>query len=231
MSSVGTVGSTGNSPSWVKNKNNAIALFNKCFAEGENQDGTTFETMDEVKAAEFKVWEAFATFLALEYTISAGKSKDSFLKSSVSTSTLSTVMCAARDKFEPTGTDTTKLFFSCLNPSSGTNHAHWLRKLKLNMNRIDFERLKTAGTSMKDDAADPIYIEDVRRLHSSYALHGSEEAAERKIAIVAAHQAAGRSSEISWATLGGLRYDIHYNCLILEIPQPKISKVSQSPLT
>jgi len=234
-----SVRAPGASASWKTGKSRALKLFDEfaaaaraaaaraavapgsAAAPGATRAPASFASLVEADVVSFDLWERFAGFLTLDY---ASQGAGEYLKSSVATNYLSTVINAAHDMFRTAGA-ATQLFFTCLSSSSHTHASNWLRKLKLNMQRISFERDKTAGTPMMDDAAEGIYLEDVKRLVNCYARNGSPEAVARKMVILAAHLSAGRSGECRWVTLDSLHWDVHFQCLVAEIPQSKVAKV------
>eukprot|EP00966_Prymnesium_polylepis_P333908 7389315-Prymnesium_polylepis.1 len=82
----------------------------------------------------------------------------------------------ASDRWKVTGSDSVKLFFTCLETNSTTESAVWLRKMKAKMIRICFASAKESGEEM-DKSVEPVYREHLRAISKAYgyALDGSPE--------------------------------------------------------
>lgn len=176
-----------------------------------------------------ETFDGFATWLTKVYKQKEGKP----LKWSTINNCLSaTINEAARLRSEASGANlldaTTKaqleLFFTCLQPGSTTNSAVWLRGLKKSVLRWGFEQCKLSG-ELGDDSEVPIYLEHVKKMCRAYAIADTPEAAVRKLTIKMLIQAAGRTSEVAWLTTSGMSWDDHFHCVVVAVPQSKVSKV------
>ena len=122
-----------------------------------------------------------------------------------------------------------KQFFTCTEPNSASADARWYKGLKKNIWRTLFQRAVKAGEAL-DKSNVPIFLEHVKKICGHFAKTASSESEElqhalRKFVIKSLHMAAGRTAEISWLHLLGLKWCVHFQCVFCEIPQTKTSKV------
>lgn len=217
----------GDSTAWRDKKTKVVRLFNEKFrpsSEGR-QSLPTWELLQESQACSPELYAGFAYFVVNEYIIPPGqRNAGSFLSCNVAINYLCMLLNMACSKFKSTGSDSTKLFFTCLDVNASTEAANWLRGLKKKMTRIVFERCKKDGTEL-DQSAPPLYTEHVELLSAAYAKEGSCEAAVRKFAINTCLRAGGRASEPAFMTMESMEWDIHFHAVYGELPQSKPSKV------
>jgi len=116
------------------------------------------------------------------------------------------------------------LFFTCLDVKASTPTAIWYRGLRKNIKRFCFERDKKAG-DLGGEGAEPLYLEDVRRLVRAYYIKGTPEACARACAIIAAHQSAGRSSEIGYVDTDTASWDSYFRTMYAVQPMSKPSEL------
>ena len=64
----------------------------------------------------------------------------------------------SKAEFFATGTDATKLFFTCLDADATTDSSLWYSRLKSSVWKISFDRAMIAGEKM-DSSASPLYTE------------------------------------------------------------------------
>jgi hypothetical protein len=162
--------------------------------------------------------------LAKDYLIDTGTHKGKHLSTDTALNYLSSAMNQASSRFKATTvSDATRLFFTCLDPNSFTDEAQWLKRVKKEVIRWNFQRAMLAGEKM-DHSAEPLFLEDVKAMCKSYAKEGSRQAARRKLAIKTLYQSAGRSSEIAFMHLDGMYFCRKFQCVIADVPQSKTSK-------
>ena len=99
--------------------------------------------MSEATLSSQAVYEAFATYLMREYKQPG--SADQFLTASTAVAYLRAIINRSSARFKAVGTDSSKLFFTCLESNASTAAADWLKGLTKNMLREGFERVKAAG--------------------------------------------------------------------------------------
>ncbi len=66
---------------------------------------------------------------------------------------------------------------------AGTSEAQWLRNVKKRMIRVCFQRSMAAGEDV-DNSETPIYLDHFREMIRAYSREGSQEAAQRKFALI-----------------------------------------------
>ena len=132
---------------------------------------------DEVQLRTMPHWEFFATFLSKVYKIPVSFE---YLAASTAIAYLRIMLNLAKEKFTSAES---RVFYSCLNLSSGTDEAFWLKKLQDNMIRVSFERDRAAGKAQEDSGQTPLYIFHITALMLAYSKGGSAEAETRKFAI------------------------------------------------
>ena len=108
---------------------------------------------------------------------------------------LCTTINCAKTKFLATGSEATRLFFTCLDNKASTSEAQWLRNVKKGMIRVCFQRSMAAGEDMGNSEI-PIYLDHFREMIRAYSREGSQEAALRKFALIFLWASGGRSSEV-----------------------------------
>ncbi|KAL3897331.1 MAG: hypothetical protein SGPRY_013077 [Prymnesium sp.] len=92
------------------------------------------------------VYERLACYLVIEHKISDGQgNSDSLLSSNVAVKYLCLPLSTAAARFKAMGSDSTKLFCTCLDVNASIDASPWLRALKKKMIRIIFERSKENG--------------------------------------------------------------------------------------
>eukprot|EP00966_Prymnesium_polylepis_P196104 4544628-Prymnesium_polylepis.1 len=86
-----------------------------------------------------------------------------------------------------------------------------------------------AGETL-DHSVTPVYLEHVEAIYEAFALAGTAEAAQRKLAVKTLWRGAGRPIEVGfYINLAGMRYDALIKAPVFEIPQTKTSKYKLLP--
>ena len=190
------MGSTGASTSWVKGKANVIRIFEKfrTTAPGMKEKyprPVAFDQLPEEALCDPEVYALFATYLTEYYKIETGQYKGNGLSHETAANYLSSIINQAAARFKATGSNTAKLFFTCLDTNATTDSAKWLHGLKNTMTRKYFEDAKMDPGCRLDKSATPLYLEHVEAMIKAYAQEGSADAAVRRMAILATHISAG----------------------------------------
>ena len=130
--------SRGVSASWTAQKKNIERIINGFTAstpERKKKYPSPWQALKEETLCSQEFYGEFAQYLLHEYKIEGGQYDGSFLSCATVTNYLSTSINMASDQFKATGSDQTKLFFTCLDTSANTAAAVWLRGLKANITR------------------------------------------------------------------------------------------------
>lgn len=85
-------------------------------------------------------------YLVIEHKISDGqRNSDCFVSCNVAVKYLCLLLSTAAARFNAMGSDSTKLFCTCLEVNASIDASPWLRALKKKMIRIIFKRSKENG--------------------------------------------------------------------------------------
>ena len=114
------------------------------------------------------------TYLVDVYTVESGESRGKPLSPDVAQNYLTRMIRLVAAKFKPTGSDSTRHFFTCLESGCNTESDRWLRGIKRNLNRVLFENAKEAGDSM-DKSATPLYLKHMEMINAALAKHNTAE--------------------------------------------------------
>ncbi len=112
----------------------------------------------------------FATFLVRVYKQESGENKGEFLSIRTVFNYLGSALNQAKDIFGATGSDASKLFFTCLDPKARTQSAIWYQGLKTTANRELFQRSQSTGEEL-DQSESPLYISHLRSMVRHRQLH------------------------------------------------------------
>jgi hypothetical protein len=137
---------------------------------------------------------------------------------------VSNLINQAKDRFLATTTlPETKLFFTCLDPGSKTEHAQWFAGLKRNAWRLTAKRTKEKG-GVVDKSETPLYLHHVQLMNRAYAQEGSAESAKRSFAVTCLWSGAVRSGEVGCLCWESMVWDSLNLCVFVEWFQHKTSK-------
>ena len=193
MSMVEPMPSTGGSLSWVQQGKNVLNIFDK-FRTSDPALKTKyphpFMELPEDVVCDQEIYSLFATYLLDLYKIEGGPSSGNGLMHDSALNYLHILINKGASRFKVTGTDASKLFYTCLDPKASTESAKWLQGMKAQMLRKWFGRTKMSS-DCHDNSAPPLYLEHVRKMTRAYAKEGGAEAADRIFTLTAAHLAAG----------------------------------------
>lgn len=177
---------------------------------------------DTVCTIEF--FAAYARFLMDDYVIAAGhKNAGERLAPANVINIVNDSLQRAKGLFELAGSDVSKKFLADAYRVGSPVHA-WIRDLKEKIRQELFDRMMEAGESI-DKSETPIYTADLRECNAAWSKKGTTEAINRKFIMTTLQRACGRSGEVSWLTYKGLRWDAHFKCMFVEVPQPKTGKL------
>ena len=116
-------------------------------------------------------WELYATFLSKDCKMPVSLE---YLAAPTAISYLRIMLNLAKEKLTSAES---RVFYTCLNLSGGTDEAFWLKKLQDNMIRVSFERDRAAGKAQEDSGQTSLYIFHIIALMLAYSKDGSAEAA------------------------------------------------------
>jgi hypothetical protein len=223
-----TMASDGQSGSIVKSRANADRIFELYQRSSDERRALypgAWRELDETTLCDKDVYAGLAQFLVHEYKIAEGdRNAGQRLGCDGVLGIIGALISKAAAKFKATGTDATKLFFTCNSPKETTDAAVWLQGLKRNIRRETMNRARESGAEL-DESAPSLYLSHTRAMNRAYSLEGSGEAALRKFALNAHQQAAGRSTEIAWLSYENMRWDPHFTCFDCDLIQQKTAKV------
>jgi len=169
-----------------------------------------FHNLPEQLACSTALYEQFSHFLVHVYKIEQrGPNCGQPLMFSSVLDYLGILVNMAADTYLATGTNDTKLFFTCLDINSTTRAAKWWRGLRANIKRLLFQRTRDAW-EQPDNSETPVYSGDICRMNAAYAKKDTGEAARRKLVLTTLQRCAGRTSEVAWVTWDGLEWDQHF---------------------
>ena len=117
---------------------------------------------------------AMPLYLQNEYLIETGPRAGKHQRCRTSQNLLGALLGQASDKFKATGTPATLYFFTCHDEKASTEPANWLRQLRWNIWRSDFERMVEAGEEL-DQSVTPLFVEHIVACMRAYAQVGSAE--------------------------------------------------------
>ena len=139
----------GSSKNWSKQQANVIRIFNKFCAQDDGLKDKVWEQLGEEVLAREPVYERFPHFMLHVWVIEEGnKNAGKALDGGTPSHYLGTLINLAADRFKAIGTDAAKLFFMCLDTSSTSEQAKWLRGLKRNLTREIFDRAVEKGEEL-----------------------------------------------------------------------------------
>ena len=133
-----------------------------------------FEELGEEVACSTELYSGFAKFIMDEYMVDKGASAGRHLACGTALDYLGALLNLAAAKFKAVGRPSTRMFFTCLDVKATTDEAEWLRGLKNNLIRADFERRKEAGEEL-DTSVTPIYSMHVQSMIKALMIEGSAE--------------------------------------------------------
>ena len=161
-----------------------------------------FERLPESTICSREFYHGWATFLT-EFTTSSARSETGHLAPGTATGYLGALMQVAGGLYAQKGSPESKDLLSCLLPKSQTPSAHWWKRLRLNVHMTLTLRAAKNGEEL-DHSAAPVSVEHLTLVSRAYSLHGSEEAAERKMSISTLRSAAGRAGEAGLVNWDGM---------------------------
>ena len=100
----------------------------------------------------------------------------------------------------------------------------WFKGIKDQMERLIVQRKILAGESLDQSAAE-LFLYHVKEMCAAFARADTAEAAARKLAIKTIWRAAGRAGEPGALAYGGLKWNMLFECAVIESPQSKPSKL------
>jgi len=178
MTSVDLPVGLAHSDSWLGAQKNVVRIFDTKFRTSTPAREAAFPTawlaLSEAEAVRPKMYEDFVTYLKIDYLIESGRSKGDRLAVHSVMNYLGCLIQVAANRFKVTGGSEAKLFFTCQDPSSSTEAAQWLRKLKTSVQRDLFERAFTTGETM-DKSAPALELSVLQEVNQAYSREGSEE--------------------------------------------------------
>mmetsp|Transcript_37311 Transcript_37311/g.91841 ORF Transcript_37311/g.91841 Transcript_37311/m.91841 type:complete len:136 (+) Transcript_37311:201-608(+) len=129
-STVQAMPSAGGSQSWVQQGNNVLNIFNKFRTSSDElkeKYPAPFMELPEAVVCGQEIYSLFAGYLLNHYKIGGGASSGNALSHDSAVNYLHILLNKGASKFKVTGTDTSKLFFTCLDPKASTESAKWFQ--------------------------------------------------------------------------------------------------------
>ena len=77
---------------------------------------------------------------------------------------------------------------------------------------------------MTDFSQEPIYPTHIKSMAAAYDQAGTTAAYDRRAALATAMMVSGRSSEIKYIHLDVMKWDEHYDCLMVDVQQVKVGE-------
>lgn len=122
----------------------------------------------------FEVFDSVGTFIMDEYISTTGRNNGFHLALGTILGYLGLLLNQASDRFKAVGSDSIKMFFTCLDSKANTEAAIWLRKLRNKIVRRCFARAREVGEEM-DLSAPPLYRDDMNDISRAFVLEGSAD--------------------------------------------------------
>ena len=218
------------SDSSASNKSRALELYGEMRTSTPELSAAypcAFERLPEETVCGRDFYHQYATFLT-EYISSSARSEAGYLAPKTALVYFGALMQIAGTLYAQKGSQESKDFLTCLLPKAQTPSAHWYKRVRVNIHTTVTTRAAKNGEEL-DHSASPVTVEHLSLVSRAYALNGSEEAAERKMAISTLRSAAGRASEAGLVNWDGMEYDLGFDCPFQEFLQLKTGKVKRVP--
>jgi len=181
---------SGSSDSWQNQQKHARELAG---VHNKAKGYLPLSEMSEEAVCKTEYFDSFSEWLVEEYEMSGGGG----LKHPSVINYLQIILQDSYARFHTYGTDTSKLFLSCVSGSkANTESAKWLRKVKAKITQVISERLTQAG-ELLDGSETPIYLPVLMETNTSYAKAGTSEANMRKFVLTTSQRAVSRAGEVS----------------------------------
>ena len=176
-------GDRGESESIQQQRSNVRRIFNTKFRQWGPVAGkyrVEFDVLAEAVVCAAPVYEEFATYLVNEdgtgYIQTSGQYKGHTLSLGSVQDYLGCLLNLAAARFKAIGQPESRLFFTCLDSKSTTDHAHWLQKLKGKIERTLFQRaMPMESGEVMDKSVPPLFYADVCNMCKALLREGSEE--------------------------------------------------------
>ena len=170
---------------------------------------SAFERLPETTICSREFYHEWGTFLT-EYKSSKVRYESGHLAPGTALGYFGALLQIAGGLHAQKGSQESRDFLSCLLPKSQTASAHWYKRVRLNIHTTLTTRAAKDGEEL-DHSAAPVSVEHLSLVSRAYSLNGSEEAAERKMAISTLRSAAGRASEAGLVNWDGMECAAHPN--------------------
>ncbi len=206
-----------------ENVRNLFDEFRNSSPETRARYNKPFKDLPENIACCQETFSQFLHYLIHVYEKKGKAGENKPLKVDVALQYLRNLLHQASVIWKSTGTDRTKLFFTCLDRNAETADAKWLQGLKKNAARVALERLEESGGAVEPGTY-PIGLCNVMKMIEAYARHGSQDAVMRGFALLTLWLAAGRSGEVSCLSWTAMQWDDENQCVFTQWIQKKTSK-------
>jgi hypothetical protein len=220
-----SLSSTGFSDSWVAQKGAAIKVFDEFRVSTPELQALYTKSFDklpeEIVCRPVVYGQVFHYMLNVYHA--KNKKDDDYLEVSTVVQYMSGLLNHAADRFKATGSDASKLFFTCLEPKANTESARWWVGMKKNAHRLGYKRSKDRGAPI-DKSGTPLCLEDIKEVIKFYAKDLTPENAKRAFAVTCLWAAVGRSGEIAYLDWGSMKWDRFNQCVYAEWFQLKTTK-------
>ena len=159
------------SHSWLGAQKNVVRIFDSKFRASsparQQAYPLAWDAMSEAQICNPKLYEDFVRYIKDEYVIEGGRNNGEKLSVHSVMNYLGCLIQVAANRFKATGSDSSKLFFTCQDPSASTESAQWLRALKTSVQRDLFERAFTSGEQI-DKSAPALELSVLEDMNQAY---------------------------------------------------------------
>jgi hypothetical protein len=145
----------GETAEWLGQKARVKGYFNTFAATDDSGfGGTLFDAVAEATLCSKDTWERFAYYLMHVHSYGTdGKGNPLRIDGSTASNYLGIAINLAADKYKANGGADAKQFFNCLDKTSSSPEALWLRRLKTNIERQHIKRAQSAGKPLDKSAS------------------------------------------------------------------------------
>ena len=178
MSSGGVRGNSASSVALRKRAVDQFNLFRQTTAPRRRSYPRDWHFLPEATVCAMALYTDYVSYLQDEYLIESGARQGKHLRGRTVQNLLGALLVLASDKFKATGTPSTLLFFTCHDEKASTEPANWLRQLRWNVWRTDFQRMVEDGEDL-DQSVTPLFLEHIVACVRAYSRVGSAEVSTR----------------------------------------------------
>lgn len=213
----------------AQTKSRAVSLYHlfRVSNDARRSRWPTWLQLDAKTAIQRELLQGYAHFLVHEFIIEEGMRNEGRPLSVGSVlDYINALLAQLADRFEATGDDSVKLFFTCRETKSTGANAQWLKRLRNNVLDICMERAIENGDEL-DNSVSCIFLQHIRAMSKAYQTVGDRESIERILSIMTLWRAAGRASETAGVHVEALKNELFFEANFLDIGQTKTKKAKK----